>query len=646
MRKFMLLFISILWCFFMSNADAEAKTLAGITVDVQEVSDISSISACRKEEISSGGDSIFLLDVEPEKHEVSKDNSIFSPDVVELINGTELTHAAALPDTNENVEGLRAFLDGMNKVKQSIKKRTFGDEIDTKSLPIGKWLEEGEKYLLSMREKYPESRHVSEGLGRIYKELYEHTQNRKYLEKAADAFIHAEKLGMKYGVVGVPHYVQEVSDVLATLYNRNRLDSYFFMVIEVFPENEYVYLHYAKALSKLNDKRAEEFFEKAISLREDGNFQPIVEYAEHLLDRGDEKEAIGVLQQLSPSEDYAYFPHFLKGFALEKMGRLKEAEEEYKKYLRFRDSAKTSDEAQFSKYFFRVLSKYRIPGSELQKGIPFKDERTPIIIGKGLQGNSTPEATVSASAVYRDTTPYCSPDDWICKATYYVVWTINGEAERGGGTTGMMRAVAWNMRTRVFWNYTEISCYGVPFVCTNYAKGYTYTPNDVVSLARRYYYVIETGSYQGLLVGNYTAKSEQAVYDVIVNGNVPDPNAGRCFPYGNPTVTGDACSGTCGYSAGLWDSFRQSESSNEFRGGYFTWENVDFSCKIQELVPYSPPTGGSCGASCYILKGVICPRMGYTKCQGTCSSDCNYDPRYGWLTKSQRPVYGNFFWHF
>lgn len=165
-------------------------------------------------------------------------------------------------------------------------------------------------------------------------------------------------------------------------------------------------------------------------------------------------------------------------------------------------------------------------------------------------------------------------------------------------------------------------------------------------MARRYYYVIETGSYYGLLKGTYSAKSEQVATDVIVSGNVPDPTANSCFPYGNYVVQGDICGGTCGYSAGLWGSFRQSQSSNEFRGGYFMWKNIDSSCRIQELVPYRPPSGSSCGASCYILRGLICPRTGRTKCDGLCDTHCDWTSK-GWFTESQSfSIYGNFFWHF
>lgn len=199
---------------------------------------------------------------EPEKPEVSvQSSSVFSPDVKKFIEEAGLYHPAFLPDPNETVEALKAFLDGNEKAWKSKKKRLFDEPIDTGGLSIETWLEESVKRLLPVKEKYPESRHVFEGLGRIYWELYFHTRNEKYLEKAADAFI----------------YLSALADLV-------RLDKYFSKLIKLSPDNYAIYHYYAKALSKLNDKRADEFFKKAISIRHEGHISPVVDYAEYLLD--------------------------------------------------------------------------------------------------------------------------------------------------------------------------------------------------------------------------------------------------------------------------------------------------------------------------------------------------------------------------
>jgi hypothetical protein len=147
-----------------------------------------------------------------------------------------------------------------------------------------------------------------------------------------------------------------------------------------------------------------------------------------------------------------------------------------------------------------------------------------------------------------------------------MVWTIYGEAEKAGpygsGTVGMMRAVGWNIRTRVFNGKGIIACPGTTGVCFNYALQHTLIYGDINSLAKRYFYVIDTGSYQGLLFKQTSAKSEQAAIDVFY-GTVPDPIAGGCL-YGYQN--GDSCNGTC-TAHSIWHSFWAFQSGVEFRAG-------------------------------------------------------------------------------
>jgi len=600
---------------FASECKKSEESVDGIVIESYEPLDITSLLA------------------EPKKPEMSlQSNSIFSPDVEQFINGTELSHVAGLPDPNETVEALKAYLEGIEKVKKSIKKRFFDDPIDTVGSAIEDWLNGALKRVLSAKEKYPESRHVSEVLGRIYKELYAHTNNDEYLTRAADAFIFAEEMGIKHGMMA-PHYTFELSDILSTLADRHRLDRYFSKIIELDTDNYYAYLYYAKALSRLSDQRADQFFEKAVSMRQDGDFQPVVDYAEHLLNVGKNKKALITLQELGPQEDYAFYPHFLKGLALEKIGRVEEAKKEYSRYLEFRGINKMSaNEGEWDipvdDGLFRPPSRFKIQGSELQKDILFTNEQ-PISSGK----------IVSASQK-RDT-PNCGSTDWACKARYYMVWTINGEAEKAGycgnhtvsGTTGMMRAVGWNVRTRVFIQKGIISCSGSENWCFNWAPDYKLIANDVNSVYKRYWGVIETGGYAGLAIGNYTSISEQVFYDVF-NGRVPDPIAGRCL---NGYLNGSSCDGTC-TSSGIWNSFWSYQSGPEFRAGkveqYFDW-----GIQCYKFVPMSPPTWAFCGKQCYDSKGPICPQYA-TPGGFQCRSDGQ-----GWYYYNG-PCYGNIFYRF
>lgn len=361
-------------------------------------------------------------------------------------------------------------------------------------------------------------------------------------------------------------------------------------------------------------------------MRQDGDFQPVVDYAEYLLDKGKDIEALNVLEQLTMSEDYAYYPHFLRGVALERIGAFDEAGEEYKKYLKFKELPKKSiNEADrdipfiFDR-FFMPPSKYKIPGSKLQQGIRFKDESS------GMQ------------AMGLVSTP-CSPDDWICKAYYYLVWTVYGEAEKPGrfgpGTIGIMRAVGWNIRTRVFNWKGIIACPGTTGVCFNYASEYPITNGDINRLAKRYYYVIETGSYSGLLFKQTSAKSEQAVIDVFYAA-VPDPIAGRCL-YGYQGE--DSCNGTCTVSS-IWHSFLAYQSGIEFRAGQLqSW--YDWGIQCYKFVPmYTPHNPTYCWKKCFAEKGPICPVMAKPEHGLYCWSDARGSYFYS------GPVYGNFFWRF
>ena len=546
-------------------------------------------------------------------------SSPFSPEVEKFIEGTELVKAAGLPDLNESVEALKAYLEETEKVKQSIKKRFFDEPIDTKGLSIETWLGESANRLLFVKEKYPESRHLSEGLGRIYREMYFHTQNKEYLEKAADAFIQAEELGVEHAIEGNPfkgmHYVDEMTEVLSILGDRRRVDKYFSRLIT--PTPTYAYFNYAEVLSKLDDPKAEEFFEKVIAIRREGNFDPVIKYTEYLLDRGKNNKALTVLQQLKPSEEYAY-TYFLKGVVLEKMGKVKDAEKAYKRYQEFQE---------VKDGLFTPPTKYRIPNSKLQRNFFRLVEKT----------SSLTTDTISAADI-RSTSMYCSSSDWACKARYYAVWTINKEAQAAGsfgpGTVGMMRAVGWNIRTRVFVLYGTIC----GETCFHNAPGITLTSGDVNSVYRRYWYVIETGVYAGLPKGVYTSESEKVFYDVFY-GRVPDPIVGKCL-YG--LMSGDKCNGTC-TSSGIWDSFWASQSGQTFRAGKLEWyrqPNWPWD-GCYRFVPMSTPTGSYCGINCWADKGVICPvekKLDYYP-YWQCDRSSGFYYYYG-------PVYGNFFWRF
>jgi hypothetical protein len=171
--------------------------------------------------------------------------------------------------------------------------------------------------------------------------------------------------------------------------------------------------------------------------------------------------------------------------------------------------------------------------------------------------------------------------------------------------------------------------------CFNWTTPYPLIGGNLTGLHQRYYYIIDTWGYVGLTVGSYTATSEQVYYDIL-NGRVPDPIAGRClFGY----LTGSLCDGTC-TGSGMWDAFRPSVSSADFRARKLVWttENVWPFRSCYQFVPMSEPSGERCGEACFVSKGVICP-VTQTVTTRTCNG--NNGPYY-----YSGPVYGNFFWRF
>ncbi|HEX3009158.1 MAG TPA: hypothetical protein VHO90_16260 [Bacteroidales bacterium] len=129
-------------------------------------------------------------------------------------------------------------------------------------LPINLQLNQSIQNLLSEKLYHPDSRHIEEAIGWTYRELYRHTEDSDFLRKAGDAFLRAEWLGVRNKGLdfGQAHYFEVVSEILTTLGDKSKLDSYFKNIIKEFPDNGQIPFIYAMALSELSDNRAPVFF--------------------------------------------------------------------------------------------------------------------------------------------------------------------------------------------------------------------------------------------------------------------------------------------------------------------------------------------------------------------------------------------------
>lgn len=459
----------------------------------------------------------------------------------------------------------------------------------------------------------------------MYRELFTITTNMAYLSQSEEAFLAAEDLGMQHATNGGPYYTAELADIYTILGERAGLGRYFESVLQVYPEDYLASLDYAQALAAAGDMRAGAFFSKAIALRPQGNFNSVVFYAEYLLDQGEEREALDMLREtLTPQEDYAYYPHFLKGMASERLGEMDGAAAEYKLFLRFNEIPQMSidvggqDLPFQQEELFRPQAKYRIVGSVLQEGIRFKEEVMQPLDHIGVPTSVCP-----------------TPQTWQCKAQYYAVKTMNSEAR--GQPQGGYRAVAWSYRARAFWLATWRDC---PYrcYCTGpYASGVYYTNGNLDSLYRRYYYVIDRGGYVGLSYGSYPDAVALQEWSSVFNGAVPDPASGQCL---SGLRNGSACEGACSSST-IWFYIDTVGRATEFRAGKLVRHYPKRSlCWWTQLDPTSSPSDNNCCGigPCLYSIGVLCPNYGYLPCNygGTCFS-C---PRTG----NWGPTSGNFYW--
>jgi len=206
-------------------------------------------------------------------------------------------------------------------------------------------------------------------------------------------------------------------------------------------------------------------------------------YAEWLLDHGREAEVLQVLR----TDAHIEYLHFLRGVALERLGRIQEARVEYLQYVEY--SA-----------FDPAPSRYRIPGSQVQAGIVFDDQISPL--GEGCYGYD-----LLANVI---------------------------DCEAGGESEGGQRAVGWTVRTRVF-RGTLPNCVPV----NNYRCG--------DSLSCKYECVVTQANQFVYNCGRIPDPTPRhARYDVYI-GYAPDPTTGYC-PSGS--YQGDVCSGSVHCSSG------------------------------------------------------------------------------------------------
>lgn len=119
-------------------------------------------------------------------------------------------------------------------------------------------------------ELWPLSRYAHAGLAYALLAGHGVPQSLSDRQRAADELLTAAEIAFSQGKV---RYETEIAQLLGDLGDRDRLVRYFSRAFELLPEGTRRYpgyLHYARALAKLDDDQAETFFQKAIELSPPG----------------------------------------------------------------------------------------------------------------------------------------------------------------------------------------------------------------------------------------------------------------------------------------------------------------------------------------------------------------------------------------
>lgn len=384
-----------------------------------------------------------------------------SPEVQELLKGKTL-----VPDPGEPAGAIKAYLATNEKVRTAMRRIRIGLLPEETDFDPDQLLNEVLVVRQEAAARYPMSRHALQGLGEVFWFKYLWAQRAADLRKAIDAYTAASRISMRNAANIDKHFVptlRQIAGGFVALSDVRGLDAFFGSLrgTEFWP---FARLPYAMALGSLNDQRADQLFQEELALMPPG--QTVLDYVGYLWDQKRYQDALRVFDRKPTARLWAA-ERAMRGAILEQLGRLDEARAEYKFY--FDEAAKASFIS-----FLAVPGLFQIPGSTLQRDMRFSPSSDKL--PQPQSGLSEPSLKAMIRADRRSTP--CVADDWFCKAEWYLLWTIHGEtgcvatAPTCRGTWGGQRAVAWNIRNRVFNGPVTRVCSGQTQTCApDYAYG-------------------------------------------------------------------------------------------------------------------------------------------------------------------------------
>lgn len=278
-----------------------------------------------------------------------------------------------------------------------------------RTLIINGSLDQAETLLKSVFTDFPNSRSVNRLLAEIYWIRYKDQGGGREALLAATLYAQAGfEAALNSGLID-SRLSSILSEGLAALGDVQKLDALYTRAIAI-DQSFASHVDYAQGLALLGDARAEEHFVSALVIASgQGASMSVVEpYGEWLLDQRRYQEVLSLKPEDGTANPYL---HFLRGIALEGLGRALEARQEYDKYSAFSNS-------------YPAPLRFRIEGSEsqAQSGIQFENPRPP-------------DMRQSRLKIFPS------------QAQKGLSFLIFGEA--GAESIGAMRAAGWTVRNRV-----------------------------------------------------------------------------------------------------------------------------------------------------------------------------------------------------
>jgi hypothetical protein len=327
----------------------------------------------------------------------------------------------------------------------------------------------------------------------VYADLLWHLsgrgQDRTLLKQSSQQAVKAMEIGLDLGIVD-QQLAALVSNVLSRTQDTENFEHLFARTLAL-DSSLNTLRQYAIGLSRMNSPRAEDAFKAAVALQAEGSAH--ADYGEWLLDHGRYADVLSLL----PQEPQLYYLNFLRGVALEHLGKLGRASKNYEVFRAYSN-------------VFPAPARFRMKGSVVQRGIHFDDQR----------GTGT---TTGIGKVLSD-----------ADGIYGLSYMIYGEAV--GESYGGKLAVGWVARTRAN-RGTVQTANPCPYVTTGGG-----------SLAEYYKSVIcQSGAFNGACdawcanptnVCSWNQDTQDAAYDVFY-GEKADPVSGHCP--GGVFAQGDPC---------------------------------------------------------------------------------------------------------